>query len=703
MKRYEKLRIIIFVLVAMVLFYEINILMQPVWLEWNNYDRTQDFYEQPGNTIETIFLGASVTVNGIAPTELYEDYGICSYNLGTEKQPMLASYYWMEEAYRLHPETLKTFVLDVSMLRQDTDESFLHKALDAMQFSRVKLNAVKDYAKDFSEVFSWFIPVFTYHDRWSSLTKEDFEKYGYNTSSGTRGYHFALGKLLDSNSASEITVPTYLVDEEAEPAEFNEEALVYFKKMVEFCNWKGIKLVLIKTPVLNDWDSSEHNAAMKVAEKYQLDFFDFNFYPYIDEIHYNNATDSVEGKHMNYYGAKKLTAWLGNYLTQYCGNTDVRGNETYAFMETEVEEYNRHILRAELGDIEDVSEYLQVLYDKRDVTILITVKDDAAKSLSQEQRDRFALMGLEKLSALAYRDSYLGVIVNGEVIYEESKHLDKEAEDAEKSELISSYEGTLADGSSYAIISGGHYLGNISSCIIDGKDYSVNTRGLNIIVYDNKRQKVMDTTVFNTGESATRIPENAEKALVMAEGTDFARLSDTLQQLALYNRSCANVKKAIALKEDIGEDGFLQYLKEFWGDENYMIFLSVKDDAARSLDKDARSIFRKMGLEELAELERRDSYLAVVKGGDVLTEVRDHGETPITLGGNGYTLVSGGMDSGNKSSIEINGEEYSAGGRGINVVIYDTALHIVVDTVSFDTYAIPVDTSEIIEDKEKND
>lgn len=59
-----------------------------------------DFIKNRRIQLKRIFLGASITINGITPTELYRDYGICAYNLGTEQQPVMASYYWMLEAER---------------------------------------------------------------------------------------------------------------------------------------------------------------------------------------------------------------------------------------------------------------------------------------------------------------------------------------------------------------------------------------------------------------------------------------------------------------------------------------------------------------------------------------------------------------------------------------------------------------------------
>ena len=166
-------------LIGTILFMISNFFYQPVWRNWNNYDTTRGFYEEPENTIETVFLGASIIVNGITPSELYRDYGVCSYNLGTEQQPMMASYYWLLEAERLHSKTLKTVILDTSMLRRTPDDAFYQKALDGMRFSSVKVQAVMDYAENFNDALSYLVPVLEYHTRWDSIDVTDFEKKNY--------------------------------------------------------------------------------------------------------------------------------------------------------------------------------------------------------------------------------------------------------------------------------------------------------------------------------------------------------------------------------------------------------------------------------------------------------------------------------------------------------------------------------------------
>ena len=50
-----------------------------------------------------------------------------------------------------------------------------------------------------------------------------------------------------------------------------------------------------------------------------------------------------------------------------------------------------------------------------------------------------------------------------------------------------------------------------------------------------------------------------------------------------------------------------------------------------------------------------------------------------------YRLISAGFDVGNRVSIRVDGEEYAADYRGLNVVVYDHKTGTVLDSLSIDT------------------
>lgn len=720
LKRKILCKILLFSLVFLFCFAGLNTIFQPVWFGWSNYDTTHGFYKEPPNTIETVFLGTSAVVTGISPMEIYENNGIASYNLGTEQQPILASYYWAKEAYRLHPGTLKTIVLDVSGLRRNASDAFYHKALDAMQLSSVKYEAVMEHIGDFWDALEYLVPLLTYHDRWKTLGEEDFKKESYEPDMSVKGYEYVNTRYLDADRGyQQMSLPEYVYNEEADPKEIDADHFYYFEKLAEFCSEHKIQLVLIKIPT-SGWSSSEHKSMQLISEEYGLDFIDFNYEPFISEIHFQQAMDTSDSGHLNYYGAQKVSCWLGNYLQAECKGTDVREDlEFYAWNE-QAAEYHRKIVPVIWENICDPCDYVENTMSATDYTMFIMAKDEASNELTDVQRQRFADMGMTALANLGYRDSYLAVIENGTIVKEEQKEdpLDTVTEEKEEAydsakelsvqdiireekekqepaeDPLISYKGFLSDGTDYDICSGGYRLGNTASCKIGGSEYAPNRTGLNFVVYDNRRHEVVDTACFDTHNSSVR-DTSLENVLtyILENDTDYTALSDRLKKLYLYHCRCIDRQTSANAKKHFTEDGLLNYLNIYGNNSNQMIFLSVKDEASASLDDNVRSIFKDIGLRKLSKISYRDSYLAIVSNKQVLHESRGHGSQPIAFGEADYELVSGGWDSGNCSSVIINGRDYSPNSRGLNIVVYDTVLGEVVDTAVFDTNTVPVKTT----------
>lgn len=678
-------KVLCFTIVCIVMFFFLNEFMQPRWKEWNNYDTLYGFYEEKENTIETIFLGSSVVITGIDPMRIYEDYGVCTYNLGTEQQPVFASYYWLEEAYRLHGESLKTVVFEVSMLRRDAEDAFYRKALDAMQFSSVKYRAVHAYSENLNKTISCLVPLFSYHTRWAELEKGDFTKRKDAPDTCTRGYWAVTEKYIEENE-DEMVFPTYYLNNEAETIGLADESEKYFRKIVSFCQDNSIELVLIKTPAINVWSSELHNAVELLAEEAGVPFYDFNFLPLIDRVEYNHALDSVDGIHLNYYGAQKLSDWLGLFLWEQCAVTDVRGVAGYEFMETRLNEYKTKVTEwIKIKGSLDPAEYLSLAMNNPNYAVFVAVKDDAASFLSEQQRNDFGNLGLKQLSELSFRSSYIAVIEGGKIVHEEAEKVDLSKNDGGQ---CLAYKGELSDDVIYCVESGGLLHGDIAICKIDGVEYGHNSRGINIVIYDKKSKEVVDVSVFDTCESSYREP--GLDAYYMADifGVEKQMVfSEKVMELFKYNRKCESIKNAIYKTED----GLLDYLKKYMEYENMTIYISAMDDAASSLDNEARKILSSYGLTELENIGYRDSYIAVIEDGIVEYEEKNNGIEPLRCNGDNYQIVSGGLESGNCSSIFISGKEYSNAKRGLNIVVYDRIIDMVIDQVTFDTHEIGCD------------
>ncbi|MBQ4249751.1 MAG: hypothetical protein II705_06900 [Clostridia bacterium] len=550
MRSVKIVKTVLFILIFALLFAGFNFFIQPIWTYLNNYNTIHGFYEEPRDTIETLFLGSSYMINGVTPTELYDEYGLSAYNLATEQQPLMASYYWLLEAYKYQSGSLKTVVLDVSMLRRDPPLSAYRKAFDDMHFSRTKYEAVRAYTEDLHEAVMTLFPAFSYHSRWSSLEQADFEKAKYEPALYLRGYDFNTERYFDAVPLGGIAIPEYVPDEDEKPDELEKKALDYFDRLAYFCRDNGIRLVLIKTPIIGSWPSSSHNAVKLLADTCGLEFYDFNYLPYLDQMGYNHAADSQDNAHMNYYGAHKLTMWLGEFLTEECGAADVRGDERYAFLSDESAEYAatvREQLRME--NITDPCDYITE-FKKRGYTVLIAVRDEASVNLTKVQRRELSRLGLTELSNLEYGDCYAAVMKNGTIILEERKaneELSAEETSGDGAPPLELF-GVLAGDVPYEMTSGGANFGDTVSIKIDGEEYAPDERGLNIVVYNNTTGEVECTALFDTFASPTRECGDIEAQLreALDDGVSPDELTDNLNRLYTYNSRCESERKDAA-------------------------------------------------------------------------------------------------------------------------------------------------------------
>ena len=655
----------------------------------NVYDTENGFYKQPENTIEVAFIGTSVFRQGIIPAELYEDYGICAWNFGTSGQPLMMSYYWLQEVYDYHSESLTAIVLDVSSLQHDWEEAKYQTALLEMRTSVNKYHAVKDITDTLEDFLAYMIPMVTYHTRWKELEEEDFSLLGAEPDTSMRGYDLVTEQRITSASYEEAEVLTYLVTSD-ETAEFEEEGLTYLYRIIEFCQANDLELILTRTPTNEgDWGDAAHNAVQQIADDYGLTFVDFNYIPYSAEIEYNGAVDKADGKHLNYYGAQKLTAWFGEYLSENCGVTDVRGTDAYAFMEAEVEEYHRNVLSTDLADIVDPADYIETVSALEGYTILISVCDEATNALTQEQRDHFAQLGLDVLAELEYHDSALAVVEDGEVVWQERDEASSYGNTTDPDAYLE-YTGFTMDGSAYTLRSGGALSGSLSSCIINGTDYSLNSRGINITIYDNETGEVTESVVFDTYDSSCRDYGNVKTGYdaLRSEGTPFEELDGVYETLYLYNLRAADVYYAKLLRWQ-GDATLTDWLEMFSG-EDYVLVLAAQGDISEYAAAADVEILEDYGLEILCTMTEDtdyDAYVAVIDGGEVIAEEAAEEYTTrvevSVLGfleaGSGDVFVDGNLAY---ARVYIDGTDYSAHGIGLNLVIYDKITGLVVDAVT---------------------
>ncbi len=512
----NKIKIFIFLIIGFCVFNILQLILTPKRYTSNNlYDtgKLTNFYNEEKNGIDVLIEGTSHSAGGILPMELYENYGIRSYNLSTGTQPIEVSYYMACEA--LKTQNPKVLILDVSNLYiLDATEFYWRIVLDEMQFGKNKVSFANEYCRKYLDkdklLPETIFPLLYYHNNWKNITRQDFVDYKINKHSYDKG-----GIVTSTLAASWMTVvymnemtETMLQDNEQflylyERGKYSEsynESVLYssdvpdinikwLKKIQELCETKDVQLLAVKVPSINlpqsyrsAWTKEKYNKVKKLCEELGISYYDF-LYEADVEIDWEKDTWDG-GQHLNLNGAMKISADLGRYLQAQYGLPD-KHNEQWN-RDLTLYQKVRNVALLELE--QDFQTYVAMLTNQfRDKMIFIAASDDMANELSESDIGIMRSLGLKMDYTEAFHNSYIAVIENGEVIYEAL------------SNRPLNYRGVCSlSNKVYELYSAGWLTNAQASIKLDGIEFAVNSRGLNIVVYDDERGLVLDSVAFDT-------------------------------------------------------------------------------------------------------------------------------------------------------------------------------------------------------------
>ena len=271
---------------------------------------------------DVLFVGDCEIFESFIPAILWEEYGISAYLRGGAQQLVWHSYYMLEDTLRY--ETPKAVVFNVYALcyGEPQKEAYNRMALDGMEWSGVKAEAIKASMTEEEDFLSYVFPFLRFHSRWSELTAEDFT-YAWREKPAVSDSGYLMQTGIKPVDPDNVFTPTPLVDPDL-PA----TAMDYLDRMRTLCAEKGIELILIKAPTnfwryhwYDEWESQ----ITDYAKEHDLAYY--NLIPKSDEIGLDMTTDTYDaGAHLNVYGAEKLTRYFGAILRDTHEIPDQRTN-----------------------------------------------------------------------------------------------------------------------------------------------------------------------------------------------------------------------------------------------------------------------------------------------------------------------------------------------------------------------------------------
>ena len=380
----------------------------------------------------------------------------------------------------------KAVILDVKHLfvydeneKLNSQVSCTRKPIEHMKMSSVKIEAIKDICSldDKQSMFGYYFPLYNYHTRWKLLKEEDFSYKEQLQSSKAKGYA-PLYRAGGINA--ELPYETDNGAPSIEKLKFVPLMETYLSKMVDLCKERGIQLILVNVPY-QESTKSHYYAVKAYADEKEIPYYDFCAAPLYQEIDYNFQLDNQDAVHSNLSGAKKLTNYMGQILSEEYGigsHEDIQWEESRDYYAGICKDF-------ELLNTVDIYEYFERLKDKR-YAVFMAASDDASTGLNDKMSELFSYLGLEGTVREHFRSSYYAIISDQELI-----------EEVDEGKLKVS--GVFRDGrSTYEISSGGYDSGSDCSIKIDQEEYAKNRRGLNIVVYNLLTQTVIDSICFDT-------------------------------------------------------------------------------------------------------------------------------------------------------------------------------------------------------------
>jgi len=714
-----------FAAVLVILFMAVQDLLTPEWI-YPSFseapgDMMSEFYELTDKVkFQAVFLEASGYEWDIDPMKIYKDTGIVTFNMSSSGQPFPVSYFLCQEM--LKTQSPNVVILNAGgLFSKGIFLGGYHYILDSMPMSKTKMDLASFYADEYSTEYgidrtkallSAVLPIYQYHDRWDVLTKSSFShrkdvnlyRKGYLpyscvwTTAMTIDWMNELVDQSVSPNGWEINVQADGSVQELPKTEpiyapaINERYWEMVLELDQLCKERNIKLLLMKTPAFGHpnidgiaWTKLMSNLLKDRAGQNGIEFLDLQ---YDVDLDIDWSIDAGAGtQHLNYLGAQKVSEYLGRMLQERYG---LIGGFCKAY-EEDVEIYDTVCRQVKLQLADDLYQYVKEIQKLDDVTLFFSASDDISLGLSDEKiSGALNALGLRtNFSCLEYSNAYAAIVEGGAATYESYSNR----------KIIHS--ANLKNGTNYCLVSSGFVCGPESKIEISGVNYSMNGRGLNIVVWDNVSGLILDSVVFDflSADLPTAAIHSNDfrenflrkyEAFLMEQDAEIGASTGKFEEAVLH----AEFKERRQEQQLLMEKSFIPYLERLseFDKGKYSVFLAVKDIQGFALNQEMCEQLKKLGFDRadtLLEWEYH-SFAGVLGDGGIVYQQVGEGDEPSRYEGmvNGHALAIDSMTlhGGNKAYISIDGIDYSIDLRGFNIVVYDNEDGQIVDTVNFDTH-----------------
>lgn len=305
MKRYLTKTILFLSLIAVVLALSEGVVRHYP----NSYRFKHEWMEANAPKVKTLILGNSHTYYAVMPALLSDS----TFSLANVSQTPEYDY-WLLEKYIDRTPNLKTVIMaadEINLFDPEIEEGVeWHRSIYYnvyMDYPKHAFNPKYSFELSSIETFNMKLqPAIKY--LFTGKTHVDCDSTGF-------GCNYATPKAFNQTWMTSNAKKIYNSNKDSHAIEYN---AAYLYKIASLCHKRGIRLVLVTTPVWAEYmklfDKHRfdeiHETAARCVNKYGAEYHD-----YMNDTRFN-GTDFYDGGHLSQQGAEKFTAILKEELQQ---------------------------------------------------------------------------------------------------------------------------------------------------------------------------------------------------------------------------------------------------------------------------------------------------------------------------------------------------------------------------------------------------
>lgn len=293
------------------------------------------FYDLNKNSLDVLFIGSSSIYKSISPMEIWDEYGVSSYDYTIPSTRIYMEYYFLKDALRSQKPKVVFLDINTAFYKKKETEPARRKSFDYMNFSPVKVEMLNDDIFDytFEDKVSILFPLLRYHDR---FTRPNVYYYFEDYHSITKGF------VLDKDY-NPINKKFSYMHKEISESVIPDDISKYLLKIVDLCKKNDIDLVLTALPDARSWNNNHSNTFKNFASENGVKFLELNVEDY--DLDWDKDTGD-QGIHTNVKGALKTSKYVGKYINDNYNFESHKNDKNYQSWNDDMIEYKKLVKEA---------------------------------------------------------------------------------------------------------------------------------------------------------------------------------------------------------------------------------------------------------------------------------------------------------------------------------------------------------------------